>query len=87
MLASIGDDDKKEWIYRIGNLALLSAPMNKNYKNKGFDVKRENCYKKEETIRYTRALGKQETSIKADIEQRQEELASLAVKAWRIDIE
>lgn len=86
MLASIGDDDPKKWIYRIGNLALLSAPVNKNYKGKGFDVKKNMCYKKEDTIKFTSMLSKYNTWLKSDIEDRQRKLAKFALQTWRIDI-
>jgi len=87
MLASLGDDDPKKWIYRIGNLALLSAPVNKGYKGKGFDVKKNMCYKKENIIKFTSILGKYDTWLKSDIEDRQRKLAKIALKVWRVDIQ
>ena len=87
MFKSIGDDDAKKWIYRIGNLALLSTSPNKSYGSRGFAVKREDVYSQEKIIHFTKMLQEYDRWIKDDILDRQNRLAKIAVQTWRIDIQ
>jgi len=87
MFKSIGDDDPKKWIYRIGNLALLSTTPNKSYGSKGFTIKKEEIYCKEKIICFTEMLQEYDSWKKDDILDRQKKLAKKAVETWRIDIQ
>jgi len=68
-------------VYRIGNLTLLSKPLNKKLKNKDFLSKKESAYVKSEFI-ITNELKKYRTWNQKKIEKRQKEFSELVNTIW-----
>ncbi len=83
---SIQEDERTDYIYRIGNLALVSSASNRGLGSKGFAKKKELLYSGTKDIFYTSVLTSYKSWLKADIEDRQRKLAAKAVETWRIDI-
>ncbi|MFJ7678639.1 DUF262 domain-containing protein [Peribacillus sp. NPDC097198] len=79
----IDEDTKEEYLWRLGNLTLLGDEYNREISNKTFNIKLE-VYKKS-SIEISNNLKKyKEWGIKQIIE-RQEYLAELALKVWKIN--
>lgn len=76
----ISDEDKTLYCRRIGNLALLTTPINAEAGNDSFTYKKQ-FYKKSNYI-LTNKLSTYQVWDKSSISKRQVELANLAVKAW-----
>ncbi len=82
---SIGEDLLSDYIYRIGNLALVSSVSNRGLGSKSFAKKKEMLYSKEKDIVYTYIITSCSQWRKSDIEERQLKLAKEATRVWRID--
>lgn len=79
------DEDIARAVYkRIGNLVLLQNRVNVAVGNKGFAAKAD-VYKKSR-YQLTKNLSKSKTWGVKEIEKRQRELATLAVKTWPIKV-
>jgi hypothetical protein len=76
------DDDVKLYRNRIGNFALLRASENSYLRSAAFDVKRITLARSPYML--TRQVGEQEEWTTHTIDQRQQELADIALKAWAI---
>jgi len=76
----ISPEDAKAYCDRLGNMVLLSSKINSNIGNDDFATKLP-FYKKNELL-LTSSLGNYSLWGIEQIEQRQRELAELAVKAW-----
>jgi len=76
----INADDVKNYCNRIGNLALLQTKINAVVGNDGFKEKLPSY--KTSPFSLTSALDKYQSWDITSIEERQRELAELAVKAW-----
>lgn len=74
-------DADKQFVDRLGNLALLSGPLNQALQNRPFGEKRETYATS--NFATTSALAKKNSWSARDIEQRQAEFAVIAVKVWR----
>jgi len=74
--------EREEYLERLGNLTLLSAPMNEEAANKPFIEKKRDHYVKEKRITITKNLAKFADFTKDEIISRQKELAEYAVKIW-----
>jgi hypothetical protein len=75
---------KEEFVYRIGNLTLLSQKPNKDATNHFFTKKRDQIYKKETKLKINDSLKSLKSWNKEDIDKRQEDLAKLASLIWKI---
>ncbi len=76
--------EKDELVNRIGNLTLLLSPVNKKAQNAFFTKKRDEFYKKMTKLKINESLKEIKSWNSEDIEKRQEWLAEIAVKIWRI---
>jgi uncharacterized protein with ParB-like and HNH nuclease domain len=84
--------DRKAWNFepekvwalhnRLGNLTLLSTKINSEVGNSSFDVKKK-VYEKSE-FNLTKNLKRFKSWGEKEINQRQEEMAKLAIKAWSL---
>jgi len=81
---SIPLEEQIEYTYKLGNLALMSSGNNKGLGAKGFQSKKEIFAS--EPIHFTKSISEYEVWTKETIEKRQEEMADVAVKVWKIDI-
>jgi len=86
-IESIGNDDLDDFTNRIGNLALVSKKLNKRMGSKTFHKKKDELYSLEEHFEFTKTLVNYPDWKKTSIEDRQRQLAKVAVKVWRIDIQ
>lgn len=71
-----------EYLERLGNLTLLSFPMNKDASNKPFKEKRDKTYIKEKRIKITKKLLNVPTFTKDTIISRQKRLVDYAIEIW-----
>jgi len=76
--------EKDELVNRIGNLTLLLGKVNREAQNAFFIKKRDLFYKKMTKLKINEPLKEIDSWTKEDIEKRQEELAEIAVKIWKI---
>jgi len=83
---SIGKDDLDDYIYRLGNLALVSSSVNRAAGSKGFEHKKGLLFSKEGSFNFTKMIAAYPAWLKGDIEDRQKKLAERAVMVWRVDI-
>jgi hypothetical protein len=77
-------DEYDEYVNRLGNLCLLANRPNSDLGNKSFVHKQ--LVLKAEPIKLTAEIGLSSRWTKKEIEQRQERLASLAVKTWPLSV-
>ena len=77
------EEDRNAYTKRLGNMLLLKEKMNSKLRNSPFDAKRD-IYKESELL-LTKAVAKCDEWNKKAIEERQRDLAELAVKAWSIE--
>jgi hypothetical protein len=75
-------EGREEYLERLGNLTLLSFPMNSDAANKPFKQKLKDVYKKEKRIQITKDLLNYRSFTKTKIISRQEEFAKYAVEIW-----
>jgi len=75
-------EGREEYLQRLGNLTLLSSPMNQEAANKPFKQKIKDVYKKEKRIQITKNLIKLKDFTKNAIVPRQKEFAKNAVEIW-----
>lgn len=81
---NFSEDEKKLYLNRLGNYTLLGGKKNQELQNKPYGEKRK-VYKKSQ-IEMTREMAKKYTKWNKDnIQERQEEMAKLAEKNWRLD--
>lgn len=78
---NISKEDHEAYLWRLGNLTLLAAKINRTISNKPFSEKKE-MYKKSD-IHITKSLGDYEDWGIEQIQQRQEELAQAALTIWK----
>jgi hypothetical protein len=78
-------EGREEYLERLGNLTLLSFPMNRDAADKPFKVKKEDIYKKEKRIRITKNLVRLRDFGKNTIVSRQKKFFDHAVKIWNPD--
>ena len=83
---SIGKDNLEDYIYRLGNIALVSSSVNRAVGSKGFEDKKVLLFSKEESFSFTKIIAEYSSWLKNDIEDRQNKLAKQAVRVWRVDI-
>jgi uncharacterized protein with ParB-like and HNH nuclease domain len=84
---SIKPEDPNDYIYRIGNLALVNSPIQKQAGAKGFEYKKNYIFSKENKIKSTNSIACYSSWTKNEIDDRQRKLSEIAVKVWRVDIE
>ena len=75
-------EGREEYLERLGNLTLLSFPMNQEAANKPFKQKLKDVYKKEKRIQITKDLLNYRSFTKTRIISRQKEFAKNAVEVW-----
>lgn len=80
ILWDIEEEVHEEYVNRLGNLTLLGQEYNKNASNKTFEYKKE-IYA-QSNIKMTKNLASYETWGPTMIEERQKEMAKLAIKIW-----
>ncbi|WP_455014974.1 HNH endonuclease family protein [Mogibacterium diversum] len=78
---SVSEDVHSEYLWRFGNLALMSGNYNIKMSNKPFDEKKE--YYRESKIEPNRALCNYETWGSDEIAERQEEFSRYALIIWK----
>ena len=78
----IEPDTHRAFVNRLGNLAILSNKLNSNIGNSSFDIKKD-IYKKS-SFELTKELSEYSAWNTDTISQRQETLADLALKTWKI---
>lgn len=79
-LWNFSDEDHNKYLWRLGNLTLLSSKLNETVKNNVFDVKK-NSYK-DSWIQPTIDLLSYKQWTPTEIENRQGKMADLALKIW-----
>ncbi len=75
-------EGREEYLERLGNLTLLSFPMNQEASNKPFKQKLKDVYKEEKRIQITKNLIKLKDFTENTIVLRQKKFAENAVKIW-----
>ncbi len=75
------EEEHEKYLWRLGNLTLLSSKLNETIKNSVFDVKK-NSYK-ESWIQPTIDLLAYDQWTPKEIEKRQSKMAELALKIWK----
>lgn len=80
--SSFDSVESSEVLWRIGNLTLLSKKLNQKIANSGFDVKKEEAYKKSQ-IAITRHLLDFDDWTPESIEERQNSFANVAPSIWK----
>ena len=78
---NVSEKEHKEYLWRLGNLALLDATLNKTAQNKPFADKK--VYFAQSQIKPNDEIAKHDDWGKNEIEARQKRLASLALKIWK----
>jgi hypothetical protein len=78
--ASFNGDERKEYLHRLGNLALLQKGPNGKIGNKPFSVKKPQLALS--AFELTKSIGAEANWTKETIAKRQAALADLAVKVW-----
>ena len=78
------EDDVKLFRNRIGNMTLLQASKNSGLQSADFETKKKAYANSPYEI--TTSIANQDEWTKAQIEDRQKHLASLALKAWKVDL-
>jgi Protein of unknown function DUF262/Protein of unknown function (DUF1524) len=76
--------EQEEYVYRLGNLALLQKKPNSDIGNESFAIKQPVLGA--EDLILTREIAKHSNWTKQTIEARQAELAKLAIKTWPLSI-
>jgi len=76
------DEERKAYTKRIGNMLLLKQKMNSKLRSSSFDMKRP-IYAKSDLL-LTKKIAEEGEWTKETIENRQNYLAQLAVKAWKL---
>jgi len=74
-------DERKDFVQRLGNLALLQKGPNGRIGNKGFSAKKAILTKSQFML--TSEIGAEKGWTKETIKGRQERLADLAIKVWK----
>ncbi|ACL63339.1 DUF262 domain-containing protein [Methylobacterium nodulans] len=85
---SIGDlkgESYEGWVYRIGNQALLEKTLNHSIGNGSFTEKKVAFSQSQ--IALTKPVADRDSWTTAEIQARQVQLADLAVKCWRYDVD
>jgi len=78
------EEDKRAYLNRIGNMVLLAQKMNSALRSAPFQEKKK-IYAPSRLL-LTARVAKFKEWTKKEIEERQRELAGLAVKAWSIKV-
>lgn len=73
-------DETKSYVYRLGNMALLSRGRNGKIGNKAWDIKKPVLNSSQ--LNLTRAAGAEDSWTVQAITDRQADLAKLALRAW-----
>jgi len=76
-------EEQDQYLKRLGNYLLLQATPNSKIGNEPFAVKRP--YYKASKIKLTQQVGSKSSWTPKDIDERQKELAQLAVKTWPLN--
>lgn len=84
-VTGIPDDERKEYVNRIGNLVLMPKSANKLAGSKDFKSKQQ-VFAQTKEFSTTIELGKYTKWNKKAIETRQAKLAELAAKTWKLDL-
>jgi len=79
---SFDDVESTEYLWRIGNLTLLSKKLNQKIANSDFDVKKEEAYEKSQ-IAITKELLNYTDWTPESIDDRQKGLAETALNIWK----
>jgi hypothetical protein len=74
-------DERKDWVFRLGNLALLQKGPNGRIGNKPFAVKKPILAKS--SFKQTKEIGSRRSWGPNEIQERQNKLAKLATKVWQ----
>lgn len=78
----LDQDTHRAYVKRLGNLAIMSTKLNSEIGNSSFDSKKE--YYEKSSFSLTKSLANYETWSPETINERQKELAELAVQTWKI---
>lgn len=78
----VSEEDHRALVKRIGNLALMSKRLNSKIANSAFSEKKKIL--ENSKIELTKKIAQQETWSRTEIENRQQDLADLAIRAWPI---
>lgn len=77
----VAQDTHETYLWRLGNLALLSGPANISISNKTFDVKKQRYV--DSKIEPNKDLATKASWTATEIEDRQKSFASYALKIWK----
>lgn len=77
----VTQDTHETYLWRLGNLALLSGPANISISNKAFDVKKQRYV--DSKIEPNKDLATNASWTATEIEDRQKSFASYALKIWK----
>ena len=78
----IDNEEHMKYLNRIGNLTLLYNKLNNKIKNSNFEIKKESY--KDSNIQLNQELAKLKRWTISSIENRQKELAKIAIKRWNV---
>lgn len=78
----IDNEEHMKYLNRIGNLTLLYNKLNNKIKNSNFEIKKESY--KDSNIQLNQELAKLKKWTISSIENRQKELAKIAIKRWNV---
>lgn len=74
-------DTHEAYLWRLGNLALLSGPINSSISNKPFDIKKQRYA--DSKIEPNKELAAKATWTVSEIEDRQKQFSDFALKIWK----
>lgn len=78
--------DPTEWIYRLGNMTLLSSSLNKKVSNASFAEKLQKGYLLGKPLPISERVFNASAWTPSEIQSRQGEMAELAVRIWAFNI-
>jgi hypothetical protein len=82
-IGDLADTEYEDWVARLGNQVLLDSKMNRELGGGPFEKKR--ALYQESNLMLTQEVGAVNSWITSEIAERQQRLAELAVKRWKLD--
>jgi uncharacterized protein with ParB-like and HNH nuclease domain len=77
------DTDPSDYVYRIGNLTLLTSKINTAISNSPFEIKKEKAFSISKLPINVHLMEKSQWGEK-EIDQRQEQMAKVALQVWKL---
>lgn len=82
----VPSDSRSYYINSLGNMALVSKEKNRRVGSKSFDEKKKELFSLQTEFKFTHNIASLNEWTKENIEKRQEQLATVAVSVWKIEM-